>query len=349
MTLRLKSKLTLLFTLLCSLAAMPVAQAATRDFPTDLVGLNFSGAGFAPHVLPGKPGTNYFFPDAGHYRRWAAKGIRVIRFPVIWERLQPTLGQPLDPAYAKLIDQTLDNAKRYRMSVILDLHNYMRYRGQVIGSAAVPYSAYADVLRRIAQRWHEHPALAAYDIMNEPHDAVEQWPVAAQHGIDAVREVDRARPLLIEGNGWSSSYLWPRYNAKLLGLKDPADNLIYSAHVYFDNDGGGKYLKKDMTDFDPDVGIRRVEPFITWLKQHGKRGHIGEFGVPDNDPRWLAAMDRLLARLRQECIPAMYWAAGPNWGDYPLAIEPVKGKPRPQWKVLQKYVKPADCQTLGPR
>ena len=49
MTLRLKSKLTLLFTLLCSLAAMPVAQAATRDFPTDLVGLNFSGAGFAPH------------------------------------------------------------------------------------------------------------------------------------------------------------------------------------------------------------------------------------------------------------------------------------------------------------
>ena len=231
MTLRLKSKLTLLFTLLCSLAAMPVAQAATRDFPTDLVGLNFSGAGFAPHVLPGKPGTNYFFPDAGHYRRWAAKGIRVIRFPVIWERLQPTLGQPLDPAYAKLIDQTLDNAKRYRMSVILDLHNYMRYRGQVIGSAAVPYPAYADVLRRIAQRWHEHPALAAYDIMNEPHDAVEQWPVAAQHGIDAVREVDRARPLLIEGNGWSSSYLWPRYNAKLLGLKDPADNLIYSAHV----------------------------------------------------------------------------------------------------------------------
>ncbi len=118
--------------------------------------------------------------------------------------------------------------------------------------------------------------------MNEPHDAVEQWPVAAQHGIDAVRDVDRARPILIEGNGWSSSYLWPRYNAKLLGLKDPADNLIYSAHVYFDNDGGGKYLKKDMTDFDPDVGIRRVEPFITWLKQHGKRGHIGEFGVPDN-------------------------------------------------------------------
>ncbi|KTT43560.1 endoglucanase, partial [Pseudomonas oryzihabitans] len=77
MTLRLKSAFATLFVLLFSLGTAPALQAAPRDLPTDLIGLNFSGAGFAPQVLPGKPGTNYFFPEASHYRRWSAKGIRV--------------------------------------------------------------------------------------------------------------------------------------------------------------------------------------------------------------------------------------------------------------------------------
>ncbi len=34
--------------------------------------------------------------------------------------------------------------------MILDLHNYARYRGQLIGSPQVSYASYADVWKRLA-------------------------------------------------------------------------------------------------------------------------------------------------------------------------------------------------------
>jgi endoglucanase len=50
-----------------------------------------------------------------------------------------------------------------------------------------------------------------------------------------------------------------------------------------------------------------------------------------------------LAYLQANRIASAYWAAGPWWGDYPLAIEPTGiGSPtgpvdRPQMIVLRQY------------
>ncbi|TWI54369.1 endoglucanase [Pseudomonas duriflava] len=335
------------FLALTSLFLAPHAQAET--FPSHLIGLNFSGAGFAAQVLPGVHGTNYFFPDDSYFRRWGYRGVRVVRLPITWERLQPQLNGELDQQYAELITKALDSAKRYKMRVVLDIHNYGRYRDQIVGSDAVPYSAYQNALQRVAKAWNQHPALLAYDIMNEPHDVGDHWASAAQHGIDGIRSVDKSRPILIEGNSWSSSARWPQVNKELLDLKDPADNLIFSAHLYFDEDGGGRYESKDTSKLDPMIGVKRAEPFIEWLKANNKKGHIGEFGVPDDDPRWLEAMDNLLKYLKQHCVPATYWAAGPGWGNYPLAIEPINNKERPQWRILKKYVKDESCSAIGPK
>jgi len=323
--------------------------ASAADYPAEMIGLNFSGAGFAAQVLPGVNGTNYFFPDDSYFRRWGYRGIRVVRFPITWERLQPKLNGELDTQYADLISQTLDSAKRYKMQVILDLHNYGRYRDQIIGSESVPYEAYQDVMERIAKTWSKHPALLGYDIMNEPHDVEDHWDTAAQYGIDGIRSVDKSRPIVIEGNFWSSSARWPDVNKGLLNLKDPADNLIFSAHVYFDADAGGRYESKDTGQLDPMIGVKRVQPFIDWLKANNKKGHIGEFGAPGDDPRWMKVMDNMLSHLQKECIPATYWAAGPGWGDYSLSIEPRDNKERPQWAILKKYVKHSGCSEIGPK
>ncbi|KUM39700.1 glycoside hydrolase family 5 protein [Pseudomonas sp. EpS/L25] len=314
----------------------------------ELVGLNFSGAGFASQVLPGMNNRNYIFPSEQHFKDWSAKGIKLVRFPIIWERIQPKLNSMLDPDYGALVTQTLNYAQKYGVQVILDLHNYARYRGEVIGAGKVTYFNYWDVMYRLAFRFGKHPALYGYDIMNEPHDAVAFWPTAAQHGINGIRTVDNVHPIIVEGNGWSSASRWPQWNDPLLALKDPADKLIFSAHVYFDNDGGGQYASKDMSGFDPMVGVNRVKPFVDWLKKNGKQGYIGEFGVPDDDPRWLLAMDNMLAYLKQNCIPASYWAAGPGWGNYNLAVEPVNGVDRPQWATLKKYVDNTSCVRIGP-
>ncbi|RRW46682.1 glycoside hydrolase family 5 protein [Pseudomonas luteola] len=334
--------------LLASTVLSSMLSQGVKAEPVSLVGLNFSGAGFAAHVLPGINNRNYIFPNESHFQQWSAKGIRMVRFPIIWERLQPKLVSMLDPAYVGLITQTLNYAQKYNIKVVLDLHNYARYRGALIGTATVPYGAYSDVMYRIAFRWAKHPALYGYDIMNEPNGALDYWPTAAQYGINGVRIVDKVKPIIVEGNGWAEATRWALWNNSLLNLKDPSNNLIFSAHTYFDANAGGTYDSVDVGALDPMYGVNRVKPFVEWLKKNGQRGFIGEFGIPDNDPRWNVIMDNMLAYLKQNCIPATYWAAGPGWADYKLAVEPINGQDRPQWPTLQKYIDNTSCSAIGP-
>ena len=330
--------------------------ATTTKIPTgtnvvDLVGINVSGAEFTPGTLPGVHGKHYFFPPKDYFQKWSEKGIRTIRFPLKWERLQPSLNKGFDSTYAGLIDKMLNQAAENDIEVILDVHNYARYRGKIIGSKEVPYSAYRNLTERMAQRWSKHPGLYGYDIMNEPYGTADKnWPTAAQHGINGIRRYDREHPILIEGMSYSSASRWHWYADRYLALNDPIDNLIFSAHVYLDSDGSGTYKSGPGSKFDMMVGVKRVQPFVKWLKKHNKRGHIGEIGIPGNDARWLKAMDNTMAYLQENCIPLTYFAAGPAWGTHKLSIEPDKktGKEKSQWKVMQKYVGEGGCPEIGP-
>ncbi|WP_462382998.1 cellulase family glycosylhydrolase [Pseudomonas sp. Marseille-QA0892] len=333
--------------LTCGLAWLPTNEANAAG--VELLGINLAGAEFTSGILPGKEGTNYFFPTEANFQQWTSKGIRLIRFPILWERLQPVLNGPFDATYAGYIDQTFALADKYNVQLVLDVHNYMRYRNEVIGTGKVSYASYRDLIRKIALRWSSKKSLYAYDIMNEPHDADAQWPIAAQHGIDAIREIDRVKPIMIEGNAWASAANWPWWNKSLLNLKDPADNLIFQAHLYFDGNDGGSYKKFDVTTVNANYGVERVKPFVQWLKDNNKKGFIGEFGVPGDDPRWFPIMEGMLAYLKENCIPATYWAAGRSWGNYRLAIEPKNGADRPQWSVLKKYIDNTSCSAIGPK
>lgn len=328
---------------------LPTTPPPTQPGTLDLVGINVAGAEFSSSALPGKHGTNYFFPPEGYFQQWFDRGIRSVRFPIKWERLQPTLNGALDPEYSGLIEKMLRQAADYDISIILDVHNYARYRGNLIGSPEVPNSAFQNLMERIALRYKGQTALYAYDIMNEPYGADSAWPAAAQAGINGVRKYDRTRPIYIEGTSWSSAARWPRYGDALLSLKDPVDNLVFSAHIYIDSNSSGSYKEAPAADYDLMTGVKRAEPFVTWLKKNHKRGHIGEFGVPGDDPRWLQAMDNLLAYLQDNCIPISYWAAGPAWGSYKLSIEPAKdGTDKPQWATMAKYVGKGNCVGYGP-
>lgn len=314
-----------------------------------MVLINVSGAESSEGVFPGDVNTDYFFPSEQYFARWQAKGIRTVRFPVKWERLQPVLGEGLDASYAGLIDKMLAQANAQGITVILDVHNYARYRKQVIGSPTVTVEHYRQLMKLIAERWHDAPALYAYDLMNEPHDDSDAiWPKAAQAAIDAVRAVDAKRLIIVEGRSWSSAERWPQYNDALLALKDPANNLVFSAHLYLDANGSGAYKDPKDAPIDPDIGVKRAKPFIAWLQKNGRRGQIGEMGFPDDDPRWAQAADRLLSYLRQHCVPLAYWTSGESWGKEPMNLEPIDGRDRPQWQVLSKYLEAAQCSGYGP-
>jgi endoglucanase len=329
---------------LCHFSAS-AAQSSTDSPPVQLIQLNVAAPGFSPQELPGKEGTNYVFPDSSYLDKWQKAGIRVVRFSILWERLQPTQLGEFDATYAARIDTFLDQAAKRKMRVIIDIHNYGRYYNQLIGTSAVPTSAYKNLMERTALRWGKHPGINGYDLMNEPYgDADQYWKSNAQAGIEAIRLHDKVHPIYVEGRAWSNTAIFGDLNGDLLTLQDPSNNLIYSAHLYLDEGSSGQYVSKPGANFDPMSGVNRAKPFVEWLKSHNKRGQFGEFGVPGDDPRWLAGMDNLLSYLNDNCVPLAYWAAGPWWGNYPLSVEPVNGVMPPQWEVLEKWIKaPSKC------
>ena len=320
------------------------AEPGEKNSGIDLIGINMSGANFAPHITPGKVGTNYFYPEKKYFKYYADKNIRLIRFPFIWERLQHDLYKGINFDQVRLLRRTLDYAAAHNQKIILDMHNYARYKGKLIGSPEVPYEAYASVWRKLAEQFKDHPALLGYDIMNEPYSTDGLWPAAAQAAVDAIRQVDMETPIFVEGDRWASTFHWRKVNEDFL-IEDPANNIIYEGHMYFDKDFSGRYASEEIVD--PMLGVERARPFVEWLKEHNVKGFLGEYGVPAHSESMLVAMDNLLTYLNENCIPSTYWAGGPGWGDYVMAIEPVGGKDRPQMQVLQKHLSNT-CTEFGP-
>ncbi len=331
-------------------APAPTAPDTTNGKPL-LVGVNLSGAGFGPSVVPGKHGTNYTYPAESYYKKYSDLGMPLVRLPFLWERIQPKLNSPLNAEEFARLKQSLDFAQKHNVKVILDLHNYYRYYGKLIGSKEVPISSFAAVWKQIVLQVVNHPAVEGYGLMNEPHSTNGLWPQAALAAAQAIRTVDAKRWIYVAGDRWSSAFHWPHYNTQLVSnpwMRDPKNNLVYEAHMYVDKDFSGNYFDKT-EQFDPMVGVNRVKPFVDWLKQHKLRGYIGEHGVPDFSPSAIVATDNLLAYLRQNCIPSTYWAAGPWWGEYAMSLDVSSGKYRPQLPVLQKHAKAANsCTSIGP-
>ncbi len=327
------------------------SPSTSTGTPIKLVGVNLSGAGFGPSVVPGVHGTNYIYPAESYYKKYADNGMNLVRLPFLWERIQPRLNTELNSAELARLIQSLDYAQKHGVKVILDLHNYYRYFGKLIGSAEVPISSFANVWQRLAQKVLNHPAVYGYGLMNEPYSTNGLWPQAALAAAKAVRQVDASRWIFVAGDRWSSAWHWPYYNSKLIAdpwMRDPSNNLVYEAHMYIDKDFSGNYFDKTET-FAPNIGIERVKPFVEWLKANKLRGYIGEHGIPDYSSSAQVAMDNLLAYLRQNCVPSTYWAAGPWWGEYALSLDVSSNKYRPQLAILKKHAAAASsCTTIGP-
>ena len=317
--------------------------------PVQLVGVALSGAAFGPSVLPGKHGTNYIYPAESYYKKYAEQGLKLVRLPFLWERIQPQLDTELDTAQLALLTQSLDFAHKHGVKVVLDMHNYYRYYRQPIGSETVSIQSFANTWKRIALKVGKHPALSGYGLMNEPNTKG-LWPQAALAAAKEIRKVDRINWIYVAGDRFSSAWHWPQSNTQLIAdpwMRDPQNNLIFEAHMYLDRDTSGMYVDKTET-FAPELGINRAKPFVDWLRTHNLRGFIVEMGVPNYAPDAIVAMDNLLGYLRENCVSMTYWAAGPWWGNYILALDVAGGAEQPQLAVLKKHAAtPNSCAAIG--
>lgn len=314
--------------------------------PQYLFGLNYSGQEF-------RDPNSFDLPNAESLDYYAKKGILFMRLPFSWERLQPKLMGELNESVLTNIKKTVQMMADRKMKVLLDMHNFARYRGKLIGSPEVPLAAFTDVWKRVAAEFKDQPAIWGLELMNEPHNTNNTWPAMAQAGIDGVRAVDSKAMIVICADSWSATYSWKSNGGAKLPevLRDPSNNLCYDGHCYFDWNASGIY--QDSYEYNvnrpnaelihPMIGVKRLKPFVEWLKANNLKGIVGEFGAPanpDRDPRWLEILDNVYDYLGRNGVPSTYWTAGTQWHTGTMyLIEPIEGKDRPQMEILLKAAK----------
>ena len=340
-------------TLYCPSAGYDVVPGERRE-AVMMFGLNESGGEFAG-VYPGVDGTHYGYPNYDDLAYARRKGFGIIRLPFRWERVQRPLGSAsLIKSETDKIKKVLDWASELGLKVVFDMHNFGRYctycNGyssadnvySVIGESSCTLDQFCDVWRMLAREFKDYECIWGYEIMNEPYAMLSSmpWFNIAQAAIYAIREEDMSTPIVVDGDQFATARNWVYYSDNLRNLNDPADNLIFSAHCYFDKDSSGEYKDSyENSGANAQTGVTRVKPFVDWCNKYGKRGYIGEYGIPDDDSRWNTVLDNTLAYLQENGMGGTYWSAGHRWGDYKLAVHPTNNytKDRPQMSVLVKY------------
>jgi endoglucanase len=300
-------------------------------------GVNLSGPELGS-VVPGKNFTNFVFPSHALIDYYASKKMNIIRLPFRWLRLQPTASAPLDPTYLALIDDVVTYATGKGLTVLLDVHDYGRFNGGIVGDA-VPASVFANLWSQLAGHYKANSKVF-FGLMNEPHDQPQdKWLVAVNAAIAAIRKAGAKNLITVPGTSWTGAHSWVSSGnaATMLGVVDSANNYVFEVHQYLDGNSSGT----SDTCVSATVGSQRLAAFTAWAKTHGKRAILGEFGGGRNATCYAALDDQLtyMDKNPDVWLGWTYWAGGPWWpASYPFALDPVAGADRPQMATLAKHL-----------
>ena len=320
------------------LTSLNVYSSETNQY----VGINIAGAEFKSGVLPGKQGTDYLWPTPSDISQFAQAGFNTIRVPFLWQRMQPELYKPLSEAEANYLDTVIKSAIENKVTILIDPHNYGAYKADLIGSDNVPVAAFEDFWSRIANRYKNNPNIM-FGLMNEPNkQSAEDWAAIAQAAIYAIRKTGAKQKILVPGTRWSGAHSWLKgfatsSNAEALkNIKDPANNMAFELHQYFDNDSSGT---KPQCVSD-DIGVQRITAATEWLRANKQKGFLGEFGA-SVDPVCLTALGKTLNYMKENkdvWIGWTYWAGAKWFGKYMFNIYPPDVNNSLQLQTLQPYL-----------
>jgi endoglucanase len=307
-------------------------------------GVNLSGGEYVK-TYPGKHGTNYIYPRTTDYDYFIDKGLKTFRVPFRWEQFQPDLAQPVREDEIKLIKTSVDYAISKGATVVLDPHNYARYRGKIIdsGDDGAPTAAqFAAFWAKLAALWPKNPQVV-FGLMNEPFSlgdgGLERWLATVNTTIAAIRKAGATNLILVPGTSWTGAHSWiSSKNASIMiGVKDSANNYAYEMHQYLDSDSSGQHD----TCVSATVGSQRLKAATDWLRTNKRKAFIGEYAGSNNDLCRLAIDDILtfVDQNRDVWIGWTWWTAG-AWvsGADPFNMQPDKGVDRPQLDLLLKHL-----------
>jgi len=328
----------MILALLLALLTTIYAQSSTCSHGVNLSGLEFGSA------IPGQYGKDYIAPNSGEIDYYTGKGMNIFRLPFLWERLQPVLNGPFNETYLGYITPVVTYATSKGAKVVLDPHNYARYRSVVIGTGNVVTADFANFWATLAKVFSSNDNVI-FGLMNEPHDmSTELWLSDANAAIEAIRGTGAKNLITVPGNAWTGAASWNQNyygtpnSQVMVGVKDSANNFIFEVHQYLDSDSSGTHD----ACVNATIGSSRLAVFTAWARQHKYKAYLGEWAGGRNTLCYSAITDILtyLGNNKDVFVGWTWWSGGPWWGTYMFNLDPQNGQDAPQMQYLLPFLKP---------
>ena len=232
------------------------------------------------------------------FARLAALGMNAVRFYINYHTLEEDAapGKWL-PDGLKWLDDNVAWAKRHGVYLILNMHvppgGFQSLgEGKALWSDAKNQARFIEIWKFLAQRYANEPAVAGYDLLNEPvtETSVTQWQDLAERTIAAIRQVDTRHAIFVErvnavGKDWSETG-----DRNFFRVKDP--NVVYEFHFYkpfhFTHQSAAWVDFAAPTGRYPDPKVAEVE----WFLRKFETGTFDSAKLPAGDSPWRAYRSR---------------------------------------------------------
>lgn len=247
-------------------------------------------------------------------------GFNTVRLPVRWSAHadhRPPFA--LDEGFAALVDQALDLAEDRGLRAIVNMHHYT----ELMADPDAHAERFLGLWRQIATRYAARPGSVAFELLNEPNQAIEpsRWNQLLQPTWAAVRDSNPAREIII-GTA-------PMHDAAALDqLALPRDPDVTATVHYYEpmsfTHQGADWVHGSVPPLGAGWGTGQDHMNVTddlervhaWSVKHGVKVLVGEFGSYDRAPlkdrtAWTSHVRSELDRLQLEWC---YWDLTGDFG-----------------------------------
>ncbi|KAF9041256.1 glycoside hydrolase superfamily [Panaeolus papilionaceus] len=287
-----------------------------------------------------------------HFRQ--DDGFNTFRLPVGWQFLTgDVMGGTLNATNFAKYDTLMKECLKTGATCIIDIHNYARYNGQIIGQGGPVDEDFAKLWGNIASHY-KHEEKIMFGIMNEPHDVpdIKIWAHTAQKAVTAIRKAGATRQkILLPGNGWASAGEFISSGSadalsKVTNLDGSTTNLIFDVHKYLDFDNSGTHDECVTNNIET-----AWAPLAQWLRCNKRQAINTETGGGNTDScvKYMCEQIAFQARNSDVFLGYVGWSAGNFDTSYILSEVPtLNGTVWVDTLLTQKCMSPKSGSQKGP-
>ncbi|MCJ1294941.1 hypothetical protein MMC34_006501 [Xylographa carneopallida] len=255
-------------------------------------------------------------------------GFNLYRLPVGWQYLvNNVLGGPLDTKSSANYDVLVQACLATGSHCLIDIHNYARWNGAIIGQGGPTNDQFASLWSQLATKYASESKIV-FGLMNEPHDLpdINLWAASVQAAVTAIRTAGAiSQIILLPGNDYTSAESFVSGGSAealcaVTNLEGSKTNLIFDVHKYFDSDGSG--TSADCVSNQIDASF---SPLATYLRANNRQALLSETGGGSFNSDCLLAVCQALSYLDANSdvyLGYTGWGAGSFAPSYVLSMTP---------------------------